>query len=152
MGEYMSIDLVGLQGIGNEYLKTLETLHGNVLYVALREREAMDVLREAYIGVRDEKLAHKNDAWLDRMKELMQEDVDSVRQKLEACTAIIEENQGTGQNWISMEVAEKKLRVLEEILRNRYGVTAVANEDKMVFKLTDGTIVSIIERHARTSV
>ena len=127
------VNTVELLRITREYISELHRLEQNKLYVASQERAALEALRAAYLPVRDEKLRHENDAWQDRMREKLQQDIDSIRRAQQGPDALIASEEGRGQLTIEMETARTKLTAMEALLEKR-DIEVVRENDHVRFE------------------
>lgn len=126
-------DVIGVKRIAQEYVNELASLEDNRLYVAHKETAALDKVRKAYLTVRDERLRHENEQWLERMQEQLQADVNRLRAIQEEAQATIAGEDGRGHCVIDMETRLAKLASLEKVFEE-WGVVPLRNGEHVKFE------------------
>jgi len=101
---------------------------------AKHEYEMLRLYKDKLSVLRDSGFQHENFAWLKRMSEIIQNDVDEVRKKMSQLEPILDEAQGRGGYICEYETRLKKMEVLEKLIKERFHLSPVFKEDRLVFE------------------
>ena len=110
-------DLIAFRVVAEEYSGILNQLLANANYIAARREAVFDMLQQVYLKVRDEDLKCENDAWLYRMREILQQDSDRSRQRKNEAYSTRTDLDGKGQDLIGQETCLAKLQALENLIK-----------------------------------
>lgn len=123
------------------YLEKLTSLYTDEYQAFARNelcqsQQKYDALYAHYlrlIELRDKGLAHENFAWLKRMTDMIQKDIDEIRVDLEKLSPILEESKSTGSIFWDYETRRKKLEILELLLQEKFKLKPEVKDGQLTF-------------------
>ncbi len=116
------------------YKKEYKKLTQNEYYQASQKATALEFYKETLLEIRDFGLDHDNKSWMERMQQMVQQDLDKIHEEMEILKPVLEKANTDRECFSDYHTRLKKLEGLGKLLREKFGLLPQVTDTGLSFK------------------